>query len=83
MLLPSFFCFTGWTEYPFRNRIEATVTRSAYKACSGISYIDIQLYASADASDEKPSKYPDRSKNITARQRAYTKEEMIEVEIDG
>ena len=28
-------------------------------------------------------KYPDRSKNITARQRAYTKEEMIEVEIDG
>ena len=54
-----------------------------YKACSGISYIDIQLYASADASDEKPSKYPDRSKNITARQRAYTKEEMIEVEIDG
>ena len=54
-----------------------------YKACSGISYIDIQLYASADASDENPSKYPDRSKNITARQRAYTKEEMIEVEIDG
>lgn len=54
-----------------------------YRACSGISYIDIQLYASADASDEKPSKYPDRSKNITARQRAYTKEEMIEVEIDG
>ena len=54
-----------------------------YKACSGISYIDIQLYASADASDEKPSQYPDRSKNITARQRAYTKEEMIEVEIDG
>ena len=42
-----------------------------YKACSGISYIDIQLYASADASDEKPSQYPDRSKNITARQRAY------------
>ena len=29
LLLPSFFCFTGWTEYPFRNRIEATVTRSA------------------------------------------------------
>ena len=53
------------------------------KVMLGISYIDIQLYASADASDEKPSKYPDRSKNITARQRAYTKEEMIEVEIDG
>ena len=29
LLLPSFFCFTGWTEYPFRNKIEATVTRSA------------------------------------------------------
>lgn len=53
-----------------------------YEACSGIGYIDIQIYTSAD-SNETPSVYPERSKNITARQRAYTKEEMIEVEIDG
>ena len=32
---------------------------------------------------KNPPSTPDRSKNITARQRAYTKEEMIEVEIDG
>lgn len=53
-----------------------------YKACSGISYIDIRLYATDDAAKE-PSEYPDRSENITARQRAYTSEEMIEVAIDG
>lgn len=53
-----------------------------YKACSGISYIDIRLYAT-ESSAEEPSEYPDRSKNITARQRAYTTEAMIEVAIDG
>lgn len=53
-----------------------------YKACSGISYIDIRLYATTSAGD-KPSEYPDHSKNITARQKAYTTEDMIEVDIDG
>ena len=53
-----------------------------YKACSGISYIDIKLYAT-ESSAEEPTEYPDRSKNITARQRAYTTEAMIEVAIDG
>ena len=53
-----------------------------YKACSGISYIDIKLFTTADAG-AKPTDYPVRSAVITARQRAYTSEEMIEVDIDG
>lgn len=53
-----------------------------YKACSGISYIDIRLFKTTDAGTE-PTEYPDRSVPITARQRAYTSEDMIEVEIDG
>lgn len=53
-----------------------------YKACSGISYIDIKLFTT-DNSAVEPTEYPDRSAVITARQRAYTSEDMIEVEIDG
>ena len=53
-----------------------------YKACSGISYIDVKLFATSDSGQE-PTEYPDRSVYITARQRAYTSEDMIEVEIDG
>ena len=53
-----------------------------YKACSGISYIDVRLFATSD-SGQDPTEYPDRSIYITARQRAYTSEDMIEVEIDG
>ncbi|MCB5924241.1 hypothetical protein NE584_00740 [Clostridium sp. DFI.5.61] len=53
-----------------------------YKACSGISYIDIKLFTTADAGAE-PTDYPVRSAVITARQRAYTSEDMIEVDIDG
>lgn len=53
-----------------------------YKACSGISYIDIGLYSTEDPAGQ-PDSYPERIAEITARQRAYTTEEMIEVEIDG
>lgn len=53
-----------------------------YAACSGISYIDIGLYTTADPAQE-PEGYNARSAEITARQRAYTAEEMIEVAIDG
>lgn len=53
-----------------------------YSACSGISYIDIGLYTTDDPAGE-PQSYPARSVEITARQRAYTTEEMIEVAIDG
>lgn len=53
-----------------------------YKACSGISYIDISIHATEDQS-VTPETYPSRSTTITARQRAFTSEDMIEVEIDG
>ena len=53
-----------------------------YKACSGISYIDIRLFVTDDYAAE-PADYAERSHEITARQRAYTTEDMIEVEIDG
>lgn len=53
-----------------------------YRACSGISYIDIRIYTTADSA-KKPEGYLERSAVITARQRAYTSEDMIEVEIDG
>lgn len=53
-----------------------------YAACSGISYIDIGLYTTANPAQE-PEGYNARSAEITARQRAYTTEEMIEVAIDG
>jgi len=52
-----------------------------YKVCSGITYIDIKLFATETPTE--PTEYPSRSVAITARQRAYTTEEMIEVEIDG
>ena len=53
-----------------------------YKMCPGISYIDIKLFVTADSS-ATPHEYPLRSAVITARQRAYTTESMIEVAIDG
>lgn len=53
-----------------------------YATCSGISYIDISLFATDDRT-AKPDAYPLRSAEITARQRAYTTEDMIEVAIDG
>lgn len=53
-----------------------------FAACSGLSYIDIKLFATTN-STETPTEYPDRSVNVTVRQRALTSESMIEVEIDG
>ena len=52
-----------------------------HKVCPGITYIDIRLFATEESTE--PTEYPSRSATITARQRAYTTEEMIEVEIDG
>ena len=49
-----------------------------YKACSGISYIDIGIFATTDQGAE-PTGYTERSVDITARQRAYVNEKMIGV----
>lgn len=54
-----------------------------YKACSGISYVDIMIYGTTEKLKGEPDKYTDRSIEITARQKAYTSESMIEVVIDG
>ena len=53
-----------------------------HRACSGISYMDIKLFATDD-SNARPETYTERSIEITARQRAYTYKDMIEVHIDG
>lgn len=53
-----------------------------YDACSGISYIDIKLFSTADSA-ANPDTYDIRSVAITVRQRAYTIGGMVEVEIDG
>ena len=51
-----------------------------YKACAGISYIDISI-AKTSGTEGKPDEYLDRSIIITPRQRAYITEDMIEVKI--
>ena len=52
-----------------------------YKACAGISYIDIKIHTTADKG-EVPVEYTEQYVDITARQRAYTDEAMIEVSIN-
>lgn len=49
-----------------------------YKACPGISYIDIGIFSTMDQGEE-PTDYAERSVDITARQRAYIDENMIGV----
>lgn len=53
-----------------------------YKACSGISYIDIKIFHTANKGTTPEGVYTERSVDITARQRAFTDEGMIEVKID-
>lgn len=52
-----------------------------YKACSGISYIDIKIFATNDGG-LVPTEYNDVYVDITARQRAVTTEAMIGVSIN-
>lgn len=51
-------------------------------AVSGIDYIDVWLFASADKG-EQPTGYTQRSVSISARERAVTDENRIEVSLDG
>lgn len=62
--------------------VPQTFVSDLYRACSGISYIDVAIFTTT-SSNEKPDMYPSRSAVITARQRAFTSEDMIEVVIDG
>ena len=49
-----------------------------YRACDGVSYIDISLFSTADSS-AVPNEYSERSVNITSRQKSKTTDSMIEV----
>lgn len=53
---------------------------SLYKVCSGISYVDIFLFATDDKEKTpEDADYTERSITITERQRAVTTDRMIEV----
>lgn len=53
-----------------------------YEACSGIYYIDMTMFTTTDKT-ETPGEFNLRSKSISARERAVSSEEMIEVTLDG
>lgn len=52
-----------------------------YKVCSGISYIDMALFTTTDP-QTLPDNYNERSATISAREKAYTTADMIEVVIN-
>lgn len=53
-----------------------------HTSCPGIAYADVTMFTTLDKT-ETPEEYTERSRNVTARQRAYSTEDMIEVDIDG
>jgi len=53
-----------------------------YASCSGISYIDIAMFASTDRT-VAPDAYDLKSRVVSARERAVTTKTMIEVALDG
>ena len=65
-----------------RDIIPQEFVSDLYKACKGITYIDIGLFGTTNP-DESPESYSERSLSITAKQRAYTAEHMIEVVVDA
>lgn len=54
-----------------------------YKACSGISYIDIKIFYTDNEGETPEGNYTERSVDITARQRAFTDEGMIAIELES
>ncbi len=61
---------------------ENVIPQQFHLSVSGIDYIDVWLFATAD-SGEMPSEYTQRSVTISARERAVTDENRIEVVLDG
>lgn len=61
---------------------ESVIPQHFNLSVSGIDYIDVWMFATAD-DGEMPSEYTQRSVSITARERAVTDENRIEVVIDG
>lgn len=57
--------------------------KDIYDQVPGISYIDISVYQTTSASEGKPSSYPDKSVEVSQRERAVTSSTRIEVALDG
>lgn len=57
-------------------------TKELYEKVSGIDYFDIRLYSTSNA-NESPSKYTQRSIDISPRERAVTSDSRIGVIIDA
>lgn len=54
-----------------------------YNQVPGINYIDISVYQTMDAGESKPAEYPDKSVEISPRERAVTSSTRIEVDLNG
>lgn len=56
--------------------------KDIYAQVPGVSYIDISVYQTDSSSEGKPSSYPDKSVEVSQRERAVTSSSRIEVTID-
>jgi len=61
---------------------ESVIPQKFNLTVSGIDYIDVWMFSTAD-SEERPTEYTQRSVSVSARERAVTDENRIEVVIDG
>lgn len=61
---------------------ESVIPQKFHLSVSGIDYIDVWMYSTAEEG-EKPAEYRQRSVAISAREKAVTDENRIEVVIDG
>ena len=57
--------------------------KDIYAQVPGVSYIDISVYQTTSSSEGKPSSYPDKSVEVSQRERAVTSSARIEVALDG
>lgn len=57
--------------------------KDIYAQVPGISYIDISVYHTYSASEGKPEYYPDKSLEVSPRERAVTSPTRIEVALNG
>lgn len=61
---------------------ESVIPQKFHLSVSGIDYMDVWMFSTAD-DGEMPTEYSERSVSISARERAVTDENRIEVVIDG
>ena len=56
--------------------------KDIYAQGPGVSYIDISVYQTTSAAEGQPSSYPDKSVEVSQRERAVTSSSRIEVALD-